>query len=294
MKFVLPATSLASAILIAAPAFGQVVVNSFQAPVAPGSEVADTWYANDVRPGGTASIVDLTGIGGNLENNQPLPTGAARLTTDGTNAAKAEVTTYRDFGAASTVLNDISLGYSYFKSATSEMAAAPSMKLLIYAPGGSGDNYGALIYEPYWNLVPGGAGTPTQGDWINLAIDENTGADGYSSGGGWWWNGGFEIGSGAGGPPLMSLAEWAAAFQSSDPTDFANARVIGLQMGIGTYNINQDDYFDNVSISTNGLSRTYNFEAGSTASVPDTGATALMLGAGLLALFGMSRRNRAS
>lgn len=293
MKFVLRATSLVSAILIAAPAFGQVVVNSFQAPVAPGSEVADAWYSNDVRPGGTASIVDLSGAGGNLENNQPLPTGAARLTTDGTTAAKAEVTTYRDFGAASTVLNDISLGYSYFKSPTSEMAAAPSMKLLIYAPGGTGDNYGALIYEPYWNLVPGGAGTPTQGDWINLAIDENTGS-GNDAAGGWWWNGGFEIGSGAGGPPLRSLAEWAAAFQSSDATDFANARVVGLQMGIGTYNINQDDYFDNVSISTNGLSRTYDFEAGRTTSVPDTGATALMLGAGLLALFGMSRRKRAS
>ncbi len=293
MKFVLRATSLVSAILIAAPAFGQVVVNSFQAPVAPGSEVADAWYSNDVRPGGTASIVDLSGAGGNLENNQPLPTGAARLTTDGTTAAKAEVTTYRDFGAASTVLNDISLGYSYFKSPTSEMAAAPSMKLLIYAPGGTGDNYGALIYEPYWNLVPGGAGTPTQGDWINLAIDENAGS-GNDAAGGWWWNGGFEIGSGAGGPPLRSLAEWAAAFQSSDATDFANARVVGLQMGIGTYNINQDDYFDNVSISTNGLSRTYDFEAGRTTSVPDTGATALMLGAGLLALFGMSRRKRAS
>lgn len=293
MKFVLPATSLVSAILIAVPSFGQVAVNSFQAPVAPGSEVADTWYSNDVRPGGTASIVDLTGAGGNLENNQPLPTGAARLTTDGTNAAKAEVTTYRDFGAASTVLGDISLGYSYFKSPTSEMAAAPSLKLLISAPGGSGDNYGALIYEPYWNLVPNGAGTPTQGDWINLAIDQDTGSANDNAGG-WWWNGGFNIASGAGGPPLKSLAEWAAAFQASDATDFANARVIGLQVGIGTYNINQDDYFDNVSIETNDLSRTYDFEAGRTTSVPDTGATALLLGAGLLALFGMSRRKRAS
>ncbi|MBP7140637.1 MAG: VPDSG-CTERM sorting domain-containing protein [Opitutaceae bacterium] len=293
MKFVLPATSLVSAILIAAPTFGQVVVNSFQTPVAPGSEVADAWYGNDIRPGGGASIVDLSGAGGNLENNQPLPTGAAHLTTDGQNNAKAEVTTYRDFGDAATVLGNISLGYSYFKSVTTEMAAAPSLKLLIAAPGGSGDNYGALIYEPYWNLLPNGAGTPTQGDWINVAINQNTGS-GNDAAGGWWWNGGFETASGAGGPPLKSLAEWAAVFQTNDATDFANARVIGLQMGIGTYNINQDDYFDNVSIETNGLSRTYDFETGRSTSVPDSGATALLLGAGLLALFGMSRRRRAS
>jgi hypothetical protein len=49
------------------------------------------WSKTDVRPGGTADIVDLTGTGGNLENNQPLPDGALKLTTDATNAAKAEV-----------------------------------------------------------------------------------------------------------------------------------------------------------------------------------------------------------
>ncbi|MBE7540692.1 MAG: VPDSG-CTERM sorting domain-containing protein [Bryobacterales bacterium] len=292
MKLVVQAASALTALLIAAPGFGQVVVNSFQTPVASGSEVPDAWYSNDVRTGGTATIVDLSGVGGNLENNQPLPTGAARLTTDGTTAAKAEVTTYRDFGAASSVLADISLGYSYFKSPTSETAAAPSIKLLIAGPG-SGDNYGALVYEPYWNLLPNGAGTPTQGDWINLSIDQNTGS-GNDNAGGWWWNGGFEIPSGAGGPPLRSLAEWATAFQSSDPIDFPNARVIGLQMGIGTYNINQDDYFDNVSINTGSTSRTYNFEVRGATSVPDTGSTALLLGAGLLALFGISRRRQAS
>ncbi len=291
MNSALKSVSVSAAILVAAPLFGQVVVNSFQAPVLPGTEVADVWYANDVRPGGTASIVNLSGVGGNLENNQPLPTGAARLTTDGTNAAKAEVTTYRDFGDAATVLNNASLSYSYFKSLTPEQFAAPSIKLLISAPGGSGDNYGALVYEPYWNLV---SGQPTQGDWVNVAINSGTGA-GNDATGGWWWNGGFNISSGAGGPPLRSLGEWAAAFQSSDPTDFGNARVIGLQIGVGTYNVNQDDYFDNVSIDiTGGVSRTYDFQAAGSTSVPDTGATALMLGVGLLALFGARHRSRSA
>jgi hypothetical protein len=71
-----------------------ITVSQFEVnPVSPNPPVADTWYLNDVRTGGSATIQDLTGMGGNLETNQPLPTGAARLTTDATNAAKAEVST---------------------------------------------------------------------------------------------------------------------------------------------------------------------------------------------------------
>jgi hypothetical protein len=274
-----------------------IVVNQFAAPVAPGSEVVDTWYTNDVRPGGTATIQDLTGFGGNLELSQPLGSGAARLTTDGTNAAKAQVGTYNDFGLASSVLASINLGYSYFKTASTELDAAPSIKLSIFNASGTGtgdlDSFGTLVYEPTWNLGVNGSAHVPSGAWQTVSIDQNTGA-GLTGGGGWWWDGGFGVGNGAGGPPIKSLAEWLTAFQTgADAADFAGAHVNILSVGVGTYNINQDDYFDKVSISTGAISKTYDFQAPSPpASVPDGGWTIELLGCAMVGLAALRRKLR--
>lgn len=55
----------AGSMMLVAPSFGQTTVTSF----APFSETPTpgVWYEADVRPGGVASIVDLTGFGGDLE-----------------------------------------------------------------------------------------------------------------------------------------------------------------------------------------------------------------------------------
>ena len=87
--------------LFTSSAIGEVV-NSF-APYTD-TPTNGVWYEADVRTGGTAAIVDLTGLGGDLENNQPLPVGAAKLTTDLTNAAKAEVAVVNDYGTVRTSL----------------------------------------------------------------------------------------------------------------------------------------------------------------------------------------------
>lgn len=228
-------------------------VNSFL--VGPPVAGDNNWYASDVRPGGTASVVDLTGAGGNLENNQPLPNGAALLTTDLTNAAKAEVFTYGNFGNASSVFNNnsLALGYEYFKQAVAggNAAAAPSLKLNITAPNHSSanDGFGTLVYEPYWNL---GLANPTPGDWQNVSI---TAASGL-----WWWTGGFDQPNTAGGPPLRTLADWAALF-GLDP-DFASAVITGIGMGVGTFNAGQVGYFDEVRFSVDGgVNAVYDFEA---------------------------------
>jgi hypothetical protein len=246
------------------------VVTSF--PTLPASPVAGVWYQTDVRTGGAASIVDLTGLGGNLESSQPLPTGAAKLTTNFTNPAKAEVGVYGDFGLASTALNDVVLGYNYYKQyvASGNASAAPSIKLAISTVGGTGDNYGNLVYEPYWN-----GSVPTNA-WQTVSINSSTGA-GSTSTGGWWWDGGFNVSSGAGGPPIRSLSEWVTAFTAADSTDFANAHIVLLSMGVGTYNQGQIDYFDNVSIqSTAGnVNAVYNFQT------PEPGTLVLLITAGL-------------
>ena len=231
------------------------VVNEFF-PIA-GPTTPGNWYLADVAAGGTATIENLTGLGGNLETNQPLPTGAAKLTTVNTNPSKAEVYTYNDFGAASAFLSSASLGYSYYKANSGAISpdVAPAMKIQLFSAGGTGDNFGALVYEPYWN----GAVTPDA--WTTVAINSTTGGGGNDATGGWWWNGGFEVPNGAGGPPLRSLAEWAVAFAAADPVDFAAARVVGIGMGIGTFNPAQTNYFDNVNYSFLAGGQTWDFEA---------------------------------
>src|SRR5262249_2276209 len=75
---------------------------------------------------GTASLVDLTGTGGNLENNLPMPVGAALLTTGSDNNDRAGIGIADNFGDAITFLGKLEAAYSYFKVATAGNAfAAP-------------------------------------------------------------------------------------------------------------------------------------------------------------------------
>lgn len=248
----------------------------------------DEWYAYN-RGGGDSSIVDLTGAGGALESDQPLPSSAVKLTTGFANPDGAEVGTILNLGAAADVLKSIDLGYSFFKQfvAGSNMAAAPSLKLAIYSASGTGagdfDSYGQLIFEPSWN-----GGNPATDTWVDVAIDENTGS-GATGSGGWWWTGGFGLPSGAAGPPIRSLSEWADLFAAGgDSADFATANVVGVSLGIGTYNQGQIDYVDNVRIATGSIDKTYDFE--SPKAVPDSGTTVLSLFGALALIASMRRR----
>lgn len=260
-----------------------VEINQFLPPVI--TPQPDDWHLSDIRGGGTASIDDLTGLGGDLENNQPLPTGAARLFTGFDNNDKAEVGTFQDFGDAATVLGTVLLGYDYYKQTVvgGNAFAAPTLKLTIANTGGTGDNFGQLVFEPTWNQpVSGSQAVPTDA-WQSVSIDPNTGDQVGDASGGWWWTGGFEIPNSFGGPPLRSLAEWVTAFTASDAVDFAGARVVGLSVGVGTFNQGQVGYFDEVSITIpGGTSTTYDFE------VPEPASLAL-LGLGGMAVLRRSR-----
>ncbi len=200
------------------------------------------WFEFAVVSGGTASIVDLTGAGGDLENLQPLPVGAALLTTDGTNASKAEIGIILPSLLAAPIFPFAELGYSYHKVSGGPPAAAPSIKITLWSqtcPFG-GDCFGTLVYEPYVQ----GAGNPPTDTWTSVFIDANTGGGDGPNVGGFWWTGGFGTGSSAGGPPYQSLNEWQAAFNGN----FDSAIVLVLSVGLGSFNPDQVGYFDNVRL----------------------------------------------
>jgi len=243
------ATALAGLMALASPGRAQTTVTAF-APFTL-TPTAGVWFKSDVRTGGNASIVDLTGVGGNLETNQPLPIGAAKLTTDSTNAAKAEVAVTNDFGVLNNIIGALAVGYSWHKAANpgQNPNAAPSLKLTFYNPicdeTPGLDCFATLVYEPYTN---GFGNFPTQDLWQRSDLDASTGT--------WWTTGGFGFLNGAGGCPCMTLTDWITF---STP-DFGQANLIAVSVGVGSFNPGQIGYFDKVTISGTLADAVYDFE----------------------------------
>jgi hypothetical protein len=223
-------------------------IEPFSATPTPG-----VWYESDTRAGGTVGIADLTGMGGPLENTAPLPVGAALVTTGMDNADKAEIGLTDAFGTPNNILSSFSMSYRYFKATVSggNDAAAPSVKIAFwnaaYDAVDGQDGFVQLVYEPYANL----GSNPTPDVWTLASIDENTGV--------FWATGGFGQASSAGGPPYRTLAEWKTVFAS----EFGDAEMTPIAIGVGTYNQGQEGYIDQVEISHSsggGYSGSFDFD----------------------------------
>lgn len=265
-------------------ASAQTVNQFIDPPTLPATPPSGQWFNSDVRGGGTTGIVDLTGQGGNLESNAPLPNGAARLTTGADNADKAEVAVGGNFGTISDFLSGGSLSYDYFKSSVGDLnaSAAAAIKLAVFDTNTSfTDDFGVFVFEPTWNLVtpPGGSVVPTD-DWLSASADGNSGI--------FWSTGIYDQANQAGGPG-QTLDQWFTQFGD----DFLDASIIAISVGVGSFNQGQTAYFDNVQysnlVSGGRLDLAYDFEV---APVPVPAALPLLASVlGFFGLLGWRRRS---
>lgn len=254
----LPSLLAAGLLALASPASAQLVVGEFaEVPADEADLVPGTWYAWFITGTGAATTTDLTGVGGDLETNQPLPNGAALLTTEFDNADRSNVGVYDLLGATvGDVFPTLEMGYDFLKASNpgQNANAAASLKLEIYNeachdPDSGVDCYGTLIYEPYVN---GFGNEPLQDAWMRADVTPDSG--------GFWWSGGFGQPSSFAGPPYRTLSEWLGLMNA----DFQDATVVTVQVGVGSYNQGMRAYFDNVTISHGfggGLDVAYDFES---------------------------------
>ena len=238
-----------------------------------------SWQTSLTAADGTAEIVDLTGLGGNLENNAPLQTGAVKLQTGPAVSSRAEIQ-LRPVGGFGTV-NDLfdtnlSFSYSMYKGSTGNAEPAPSFKMQFYnsSPVLDPDGYMELIFEPYWNQ-PGSEGSSSAvpaGDWTDYTVSLTSGL--------LWSTGGFGVSNSAGGPPLRSLEDWLSTLNA----DFGDANLVGISLGLGTYTPSQIGYVDNVGINAGNYLKTFDFEAA--VEVPAPASLPLLL----IGLLGMAAK----
>jgi len=209
-----------------------------------------TWYYSDMRAGGTASIADLTGLGGDLENNSPLGNDAVKLATTLANSDKAEIGMYGDFGLVSDIFNDsLSFSYDYYRENVvgGNTFAAPALKLGFLNDNCTDDLdcYFQLIYEPYLNAAL------VDSAWTTINIDLDLGA--------FWNTGGFGLVNGSGGcvpSGCLSLADTEIAANEY----FSSASLVSIGLGVGSSNQGVTGYVDNVSVNVGNFSKTYDFE----------------------------------
>jgi hypothetical protein len=162
------------------------------------------WTTADTRPGGTVEFV--------LDSSAPAGSGALRLTTDATTAAKAQF-----MHAATTPLADVTdLSYFTKQNSAAFIGGDASYQLAVnLCP--SQPSFTTFVFEPYQNgvVIPGewqswdvAAGLM----WSSRTVSCPTGT----------------VTAGGGGAPFYTLADLQAAFP--------DAEVIGFGVNIGTFN----------------------------------------------------------
>jgi hypothetical protein len=191
------------------------------------------WTTADTRTGGAVGYV--------LDGTAPGGTGALRLTTDATNAAKAQY-----MHETSTLLADVTdLGYHSKQNSAGFSGGAPSYQLAVNLCGPD-SGFTTFVFEPYEN------GTVTPAAWQSWDVDA-----------GQMWSsrtvscGASTVTAGAGGAPFYTLAGLQAAFPA--------AEVMAFGVNIGSFNPSYDVDADLVQFNET----IYDFEVFSSPTDPE-------------------------
>ncbi len=245
------------------------VINIIQPAATPGS-----W--SNAYPGspGSLGIVDLTGEGGDLENNVTLGPGALRMETTGDGSSRSEVVLVDgggvDLGTVGDFITGGSVSYDYYQtSGAPNPNITPGFKITVLdSTDVNGDGYASFIFEPVYN---GGVG----------AFDtwHTVGFGGSEDGIGLWHTGIYGDAGFNNFYDEYSMADWNALFNGT----LFDAVIVAISVGIGSGTPSQLGFVDNINF-TNGIN-TYmaDFEL---AQVPLPAA--LPLYATGLALFGFA------
>lgn len=241
--------------------FDQVVHDGY--PSSPDPRDAG-WYRQDTRTGGTVGLSNEFGAPAGFGN------GSLKLTTDGTDAAKAQLITYDDvYGAPLVQVNSVDY-YTYQSApvdatgAVTPPAGEASYQLRIDLDGdlSTTADQTNLVYEPYWN--------DTQGPSPQQPIAPN-GWQHWDATDGQWWSS-QQIGDPNGAPSLecptgFHIEPGGGGQPFTKPSDVALncplAKVVSIGVNVGSYNPNYTVAVDGVHLNLGMDSYLFNFEPGS-------------------------------
>ncbi|WP_169569381.1 hypothetical protein [Sneathiella limimaris] len=221
-----------------------------------------TW-ADQSSGGGSAQIVDLTGQGGDLENNAPAGKGALALSTGGSGDDRGEVRYTGNFGTIGDFLQSGSMSYNYYHNSGAPLTSiVPAIKFEVWDfTDNNSDPYATFVYEPVYNA--GGVGAFDS--WHEVNIDGNTGD--------FWHTTLYDMN---GALYDNSIADWAAAYSS-----FSDAIITSIILGVGSGTPNQSGYVDDVYFRNGDIELAADFEVSAVplpAALPLYGAGMAILG----------------
>lgn len=218
-------------------------------------------------------IVDLTGQGGDLENNAPAGKGVVKLQTTSDGSSRSEVVLNGNLGTVGDFISGGSVSYDYYhESGAPNTNIMPSLKFTVLdTTDNNGDGFATFIFEEVYN---GGVGAFNT--WHNISLDGDTGN---------FWNTTLYGANGA--VYNNTFADWLTVYGNT----FLDGIITSIAFGLGSGTPLQTGYIDNVQFTNGQISIAADFEV---AAVPLPAALPLYgTGLVLMGLLGWRKRRSA-